>query len=813
MAPLRNGRAGQTHSGQQWYMDRAPSGVPPPLELGRRPTSEDFGRRTTSEDFGRRISTNILRTRTSPGDRGFRTSTEDFGRQNSMEDIVRQTTADGITKRTSDLQEELRHCTSAPTFKRADFRADLPKLDVEKRANTADSQLSGSPKSNASPLRRENKQLRIELKQLQVSLLDSLRRSDRFISGGQFKGKKHDPPQSRIAEDSRHLKAELRRAYKAMDDLQQQLAETKHGFEQEQLSSAEKDTQIDRLVLSTIEKSDTLKKTTEKHLQESNQYEVSTEQLETQLKSALGDLRNATIALERETERAQAAAGRAESLTTENDMLAQHLKEAHAKLQDAGMWKRDFLDLRQRFNELEKQDTLKREVQREKDENNSEKKKKNVQMITRLERLTTENERLRQEGRSRNEGHQADISELLRKHSEDSALTRYELDSWKSRCTSVEEAEATLREQLSGLQQAQHAQAQAMQADTVANAERQKLDKRLLAQERSQSRAISDELRAMRMSVDAAKEKNAQCQLALTQHEQSKQRFIRTISTMMDNATKPVSAVFSAWRIQTYLTKRAKIKLALEEAEKTTARLSAAAASHESNAQRALSGQNNAIADRNRAVTELQRANAELLKLRVEARSLKNELDRLKKEVRESAGQRADERENNKKSLASMDNNNDALKKALEDSGQEASVNRQQYLEAQHKLDKAVLELGASRREVASVNERMAGLGEKLKAERRHSLSSRMQKQLKLQILAPRVSVSIGGDLTDAESAPSPEAIRKVMIEQVLPKFAQVNLAGENEGEESVQEIMSEMVKSIETKLMTIFGRTCLRTG
>merc|ERR1712159_849575 len=49
-------------------------------------------------------------------------------------------------------------------------------------------------------LTKENQKLKSELAQLQQSLLESLKRQDRFISGGQFKG----PPAKNLSETAKN---------------------------------------------------------------------------------------------------------------------------------------------------------------------------------------------------------------------------------------------------------------------------------------------------------------------------------------------------------------------------------------------------------------------------------------------------------------------------------------------------------------------------------------------------------------------------------------------------------------------------------
>eukprot|EP00397_Hematodinium_sp_SG-2012_P020425 GEMP01021044.1.p1 GENE.GEMP01021044.1~~GEMP01021044.1.p1 ORF type:complete len:712 (+),score=181.16 GEMP01021044.1:22-2136(+) len=695
MAPSRNGQAGRTHSGE-WYMDRTQSDGRLPPELGKR------GKHAATHDLGSCTTANI----------GRWVKTDDLARRTISHDIVKRNLMPG-------LQEESRHGSSGL----AGRRTDLPKLDVGRCAKSANSLPAVSPKNNCSPLHRENKQLRGELRQMQVTLLDGLRRSDRFIAGGQFKAKNKDSPQVQLAEHVRHLKTVLQRAHKSNDHLQKQLADATHDFE---VRSAEKDAKIDALITSAQQEStDSLKREMEEYLRESRRSQDASEQLESQLKSSQSDLHHATIALTRETDRTQASTEEVERLTAENDLLTQYLKDAVATLQDGEHWKRDFQELDHRFNELtQHSEALQHEVLKNR---NGQQKDENAE----LERLTAEVEQLREEGRSR-ESHQAEVSQLL---------CRYKIDD-----------------------------------------ERLKQEKRLWSEERVAERSAFQELRASFNAVIAEKselavEKTTMYQSMLAQQETSKESFIRTINLMMDNSWPSMPSLFSGWRMQVNVAKREAMKVELRDAEKAS--------------EQVLRGQD-------KVVGELQHVKAELSKLRTEVQSLKNDIWRLKKE-------RTDEREKNRKYVAS-------LKKIVQDGAQEVTANRQQYLEAQQKLEKALVEVDGSRREVATANEMMAEMETKLKAERRQALSSRLKSQLKLQILAPHVTVTVGaGEATDAESAPSPDSIRKVMMEQVLPKFAHVIVGDENDN--SVEEVIEDMLKSIEARLIGIFGRSCRGTA
>lgn len=111
-----------------------------------------------------------------------------------------------------------------------------------------------------------------------------------------------------------------------------------------------------------------------------------------------------------------------------------------------------------------------------------------------------------------------------------------------------------------------------------------------------------------------------------------------------------------------------------------------------------------------------------------------------------------------------------------------------------------------------------------LDAARQSSTQDKLRQMLRLQVLAPQVTVSISGHSTvDVKGAPSVGQIKKVMMDKVLPKFAQVMIqedmqpggpGSDNKStEQYVQSVMSNMVTSIEEKLQSVLGNSCVRTA
>eukprot|EP00392_Amoebophrya_sp_AT5.2_P003482 g3487.t1 len=109
-------------------------------------------------------------------------------------------------------------------------------------------------------------------------------------------------------------------------------------------------------------------------------------------------------------------------------------------------------------------------------------------------------------------------------------------------------------------------------------------------------------------------------------------------------------------------------------------------------------------------------------------------------------------------------------------------------------------------------------LEQKMEALERNVLQRKLQQSMKLQVLAPRVSVTINGDtvnMLDVEVAPSSEDLKGIMHREVLPRFSKILLSedfDESRTQARVQEVMNEMVSVIENKLQGIFGANCLRT-
>mmetsp|Transcript_67808 Transcript_67808/g.180574 ORF Transcript_67808/g.180574 Transcript_67808/m.180574 type:complete len:745 (+) Transcript_67808:80-2314(+) len=117
-----------------------------------------------------------------------------------------------------------------------------------------------------------------------------------------------------------------------------------------------------------------------------------------------------------------------------------------------------------------------------------------------------------------------------------------------------------------------------------------------------------------------------------------------------------------------------------------------------------------------------------------------------------------------------------------------------------------------------------AELAKIVRRDRADRIQNSIQQSVKLQVLAPKVSVAIGGaGVVEVEGAPAETRIRAVMMDEVLPKFVRVfaadNTNPEIQGvgssaapvETYVQRVMAEMVNSIEEKLQGVFGKSCVR--
>jgi multidrug resistance efflux pump len=101
---------------------------------------------------------------------------------------------------------------------------------------------------------------------------------------------------------------------------------------------------------------------------------------------------------------------------------------------------------------------------------------------------------------------------------------------------------------------------------------------------------------------------------------------------------------------------------------------------------------------------------------------------------------------------------------------------------------------------------------------------------VRLQVLAPKVSVTVGGaSSVDVEGAPGPKHIQQILEKQVLPRFLNAFVSEEkvaadgrpdtraktatgDQTETYVQDVLHDMVRSIEEKLQGVFGQNCYRT-
>lgn len=147
----------------------------------------------------------------------------------------------------------------------------------------------------------------------------------------------------------------------------------------------------------------------------------------------------------------------------------------------------------------------------------------------------------------------------------------------------------------------------------------------------------------------------------------------------------------------------------------------------------------------------------------------------------------------------------------LRDELQQLEASREQVsLGLQKELQSLEQEARAAAKEraqlVAEVHEEKAG-----------RISHLMHNSLRLQVLAPRVRVSVGG------TGPVPEhrgQVHRLISEEVLPRYVQALVQFAPPGRDAtdsthveayVQQVMAEMVSSIEHRLHSVFGQNCVR--
>lgn len=109
---------------------------------------------------------------------------------------------------------------------------------------------------------------------------------------------------------------------------------------------------------------------------------------------------------------------------------------------------------------------------------------------------------------------------------------------------------------------------------------------------------------------------------------------------------------------------------------------------------------------------------------------------------------------------------------------------------------------------------------EQLEKLQQTSAKEQLRQMFRLQVLAPSVTVTLAQmKAMDVKAAPSENQIRKVMMERVLPQFAQVllhddtkdNTNASAQTSQLVQSVVSGMVSSIEDKLQSLLGTGCVR--
>jgi len=206
------------------------------------------------------------------------------------------------------------------------------------------------------------------------------------------------------------------------------------------------------------------------------------------------------------------------------------------------------------------------------------------------------------------------------------------------------------------------------------------------------------------------------------------------------------------------------------------------------------------------------------------------------KELAQLALSERDARERNAALVGQLERAEAAAESVL--TAQRDEARRVQMAQAQMRASEAQAEKAAA--EASSQQDAAASLRQDLQRELDHVAElqrqverltrDRVEKEfkqaLRLQVLAPKVSVSVAGNvLVDVEAAPGRRHIQQVLEREVLPRFLQAFIA-EEEGWPAeaaglgrhgpnvnayVQQVLNDMVASIEEKLKTVFGDSCVR--
>jgi len=789
----------------------------------RLPTGNDYGRTHPAQWYPLE---NVPRSGGSKESTGHESSTSASSENHNVDKFSRT------------MGNNMRTSTSVPTLKQLNRINDLPKLQV-------DNKLSGDTTSDeptphgTSPLRRENKRLKVELEQLQVSLIDSLKRSDRFISGGQFKGTSGSLLNKKMGQESpngqmRSIKTDLRKLNKKNAGLKKKLSDTEMFLEENKRIELQRNVEkheLDDMVDVLNQKYDQQKIINMKIVGEKQRLEERVQNLENEKLELLENNDRKVADMAKEEGKTLTLKNKIEELERIKEVFVIKLQKTEDKASEAMKRANNQQaiaeDLMQKLKELErkydrdmaeKSESLADDARRNTEKECAAAKLQMEAALAQLKLVKEENVGLFKKCAAA----EKNANKLLKENNE----FRERVDALQKKQNDSEGAEEArqqyekrIREQDDELTILRERVIEYEKIKINLEQEQKKLQSELanltevssLAHHRAQ--ASEQERDRLQKLLEEAMEKIKEFE---DNKKRDKDKMLNALSGMMDD--KNIGMIFQAWRA---LVQKARAEnnssqtLGNMEKELEDERRKRERERDEFNAQM------DAI-DKKRKL-EGEQSEKALQKRKQQFEKELAEAHKLIKEKNNMITKLTDEQRLQNRAIDDMNDHIEKLEKQIRKIKDDLMRTTELLAESdksrkqlQYTLSQVEDEYAQRQKELeekcATADEKLQRTDEKLREARRQALRSQLQKQLKLQILAPRVSVSVGGELTDAESAPSGDAIRKVMMQQVLPKFVQIIFSDDYDDPLAAEEIMSEMVTSIESKLHSVFGKTCFRT-
>ncbi|CAD7947918.1 unnamed protein product [Amoebophrya sp. A25] len=632
-------------------------------------------------------------------------------------------------------------------------------------------------------LRNDNQRLKQELEQLQIGLLQSLKRQDRFISGGQFKGPlqknrddknklssthqgsflgdKEAPQQSRPVRSSNFHVAELKRYKAKTQELTRELGEVR----KEQLELGDAKGRV-----RALEEEGRILKDQIRQLKEDqalalegilNEHEHEMNRLREQVREdkELGPVYQ---------EMAQVVAAR--------DGLASELETS----------RREAASLRDTFKVAEQKavsrvhdlESALNQAQNEKAElehSLDRWKKKLSEATRRLRDLEQESER---ELEHRDKQHAKGLSQVQADHDIATRTLQAEI-------AELKELIAKLKEQLNRAQQDEKHHAEAVgQAKEEWETERIALEQQWKLDLQTAESKHLEEIGAKEKEFTKTLEEK---EIAAQDTEKALQQRVKTLQTENQERVKKLFDMALSHFLQSAQQKNKGVEAKVVFAVWRSVTRESAASKRESERER--QGKDQLEAVRKQAEREQQQ-----LRLAVEEeKKHRDKIDKMKDEER-------------KKQLA------EKLSETARNERSKVAKEHESHAKEQERVQASLKERNGELENIIRDMQTRMELMEK------NALQRKLQQSMKLQVLAPRVSVTINGDtvnMLDVEAAPSSEELRGIMHREVLPRFAKILLSedfDEGNTQERVQAVMSDMVRVIENKLQGIFGANCLRT-